>query len=1016
MALNPRSSRNGSANTSSETGGIFHGKITLVYPNNTLRVFVKTLGINVGPCRVIGKEYNEQFQTNDEVLVAYLDNQKSEMIVIGRLTERLGAEAATTEPIGHEDKTESVISFNNSTRVFTIAPVGESFNVWCVGRRYTKTAAGSITLPDTTGLYYIYYSATGVLSYKTSYFTWDQDAPTAYIYYNSATAEAEFFADERHGVTLDWATHEYLHRTRGASLAEGLGASGYTLVGTGSSNADMQISIENGTFFDEDLEVNITHSATPTANTWEQRLQSPAYIPMFYRFGSSGSWRLDTATAYPVKYGSARATYNLSSGGTWSTPDMTSGKFGVTWIVATNNLNEPVIGILGQTVSDNIGQAEDVSYADLDLTGLPIVEIRPLYKLIYETNTGYTNAVKSRLASIADIRANQAINIGIGAGALSSLTDVGLTTTVANDILAYNGSNWTNTNTPTFQSATIIGGVTVDTSTFSVDAANNRVGVLTTSPNEALDVRGNIALTGSVIFEGATADGFETTLSVTDPTADRTITLPNNTGTVALLGDTTHVGTTAITLNRSSANLNLTGITSVAMPGSTSGTLTIQPTAITGTVTITFPANTGTVITTGNLSSITSTGTLTGLTLSGTVTLPNSANNQIYTSTTADSALPWANGPVLQGATGWSFYSAISASYRMGFRSTTTGATKYFWTADSALIGQSPADGEVTNTLNVMGTGRFTGAVTATSFNLSATHYLYAVSGEYGSIQVTGNKNTYAGYSINGNAVFMSNGSTFGLYDDTNNQWFMYKDFAGESRFYYAGVERMLIKADGVSIRGSSSGTGVNGTLNAYAYYGNSNVDGTGNASYHPSGIYSLGTNWIYGTSNFAGNTLAGLGHGQPSANNTYYWGIGTFGVNAWSIVGAYQFYNPSDIRYKQNIAPLPLGMNFLRLLDPIKFTYLYPQFTEESGNAPVSIDAGTRYRAGLSAQNVKEALNTLGSDDYSFWALVDKEDPENGVQILDYTGLVAPIIQAIKEMDATITLLKQQIETLENK
>ena len=39
---------------------------------------------------------------------------------------------------------------------------------------------------------------------------------------------------------------------------------------------------------------------------------------------------------------------------------------------------------------------------------------------------------------------------------------------------------------------------------------------------------------GSIIFEGATDDGFETTLAVTDPTADRTITLPNATGTVSL--------------------------------------------------------------------------------------------------------------------------------------------------------------------------------------------------------------------------------------------------------------------------------------------------------------------------------------------------------------------------------------------------------------------------------------------------------------------------------------------------
>ena len=42
-----------------------------------------------------------------------------------------------------------------------------------------------------------------------------------------------------------------------------------------------------------------------------------------------------------------------------------------------------------------------------------------------------------------------------------------------------------------------------------------------------------LALTdASIIFEGATADEYETTLTVVDPTADRTITLPNETGTL----------------------------------------------------------------------------------------------------------------------------------------------------------------------------------------------------------------------------------------------------------------------------------------------------------------------------------------------------------------------------------------------------------------------------------------------------------------------------------------------------
>lgn len=45
-----------------------------------------------------------------------------------------------------------------------------------------------------------------------------------------------------------------------------------------------------------------------------------------------------------------------------------------------------------------------------------------------------------------------------------------------------------------------------------------------------------IGATGSLVFEGATPDGNETTLAIVDPTSDRTITLPDATGTVSLLG------------------------------------------------------------------------------------------------------------------------------------------------------------------------------------------------------------------------------------------------------------------------------------------------------------------------------------------------------------------------------------------------------------------------------------------------------------------------------------------------
>ena len=48
---------------------------------------------------------------------------------------------------------------------------------------------------------------------------------------------------------------------------------------------------------------------------------------------------------------------------------------------------------------------------------------------------------------------------------------------------------------------------------------------------------GTVAGASPLVFEGATADDYETTLAITDPTADRTITLPNVTGTVVTTGN-----------------------------------------------------------------------------------------------------------------------------------------------------------------------------------------------------------------------------------------------------------------------------------------------------------------------------------------------------------------------------------------------------------------------------------------------------------------------------------------------
>jgi hypothetical protein len=91
----------------------------------------------------------------------------------------------------------------------------------------------------------------------------------------------------------------------------------------------------------------------------------------------------------------------------------------------------------------------------------------------------------------------------------------------------------------------------------------------------------------SITFEGATANDYETTLTVVDPTADRTITLPNVSGTVITTGDS---GTVTSTMIADGTIVDADINASAAIAASKiSGTAVTQ--ADSGTVTSTMIAN-----------------------------------------------------------------------------------------------------------------------------------------------------------------------------------------------------------------------------------------------------------------------------------------------------------------------------------------------------------------------------------------------------------------------------------------
>lgn len=125
----------------------------------------------------------------------------------------------------------------------------------------------------------------------------------------------------------------------------------------------------------------------------------------------------------------------------------------------------------------------------------------------------------------------------------------------------------------------------------------------------------------SAVFEGATADAFETTLAVVDPTADNTFTLPNASGSAMISTLSTNSLTAANSVWGASNALVFEGATADAFE------TTIASTDVGADATITLPTKTGTLH---------GSGAVVALTPGATPTLTVVAGRQVFTYQPAD--------------------------------------------------------------------------------------------------------------------------------------------------------------------------------------------------------------------------------------------------------------------------------------------------------------------------------------------------------------------------------------------
>jgi len=140
----------------------------------------------------------------------------------------------------------------------------------------------------------------------------------------------------------------------------------------------------------------------------------------------------------------------------------------------------------------------------------------------------------------------------ISNASINDLGDVSISSATTGQVLKYNGSSWINDTDAggggTFGIAGNTGTHTFDTSTETLTflGTTGQINAEVATNFISLSLDADITGLNSIQFEGATDDAFETTINVTDPTADRTITFPDASGTVALTSD---IGSSTDTLS-----------------------------------------------------------------------------------------------------------------------------------------------------------------------------------------------------------------------------------------------------------------------------------------------------------------------------------------------------------------------------------------------------------------------------------------------------------------------------------
>lgn len=305
-----------------------------------------------------------------------------------------------TQRTGFINGSDITLTWNNNSAIVSISSTGE-FQYYVSGDpQYGSLMEAELTTAASTGLWMIYISGENwdvlTADFNPNHSEIDTIIETnpiaAWVYWNVDLAEGKLMR-ELHDANMPREMHHWLHDNVGASYRDGMALDNLLVDSNGGIDAHAQFSIGSGSFYDEDIE----HELSAVSST--------AAIDVWYRDGSDWTW--DQLTGFKIlTHGSGRLAYDNAGVKT----EVTNGNYVLYHVFATNivddgGTNPHYISIMGQTQYNTLAAARagaDDEINNLALGGLPLPEFLAVATIIFQTQTSYANSVNARVRSTGD--------------------------------------------------------------------------------------------------------------------------------------------------------------------------------------------------------------------------------------------------------------------------------------------------------------------------------------------------------------------------------------------------------------------------------------------------------------------------------------------------------------------------------------------------------------------------------------------------------------------------------------